>query len=482
MVYVPDVGESDIIQFLVDNTPGGITLVPTGTVTPPTTPHSVLYNLDKMGNRTSIQEAGGATGTRTYQPNVLNQYSSAEGNPVTNGNEHEIKAYQGVTYGYLNDEHLILASSSNATYALAYDALGRCVKRTLNNNITTYYVYDGEKPITEYNANGGLVGWNLYGKGVDEILQRGIISGGAWVWYYLQQDHEGSVTHVTNASGGIIEQYRYDAFGAPTIRDNTGKVLTASAPTISNRFMFTGRELAPASLGFYEYRARAYHPGLGRFMSEDPKGFVRNRGLGNEPANWSFDKHPDEAEFNLFRYCDNDPLDFVDAMGLADSATIEFVPPRGTVNWAPATNQVVERYVPAGSDAASLQLKGERGMVMTSTKDPATGDIHVQGTIIITTLIAQRAIDANKTEQVKNDEGKRVDKFREGVPIAQLEADRLARAGFKGDEAAAKKAVEAAARKVMTEKGQEGKRIFDSGGRPVRPAGTPMPKSPLTRF
>jgi uncharacterized protein RhaS with RHS repeats len=49
--------------------------------------------------------------------------------------------------------------------------------------------------------------------------------------------------------------------------------------------------------GFYEYRARAYHPGLGRFMSEDPKLF-------------------DAGDYNLFRYCHNDPIDFTDPMGL----------------------------------------------------------------------------------------------------------------------------------------------------------------------
>src|SRR5262249_31914397 len=52
---------------------------------------------------------------------------------------------------------------------------------------------------------------------------------------------------------------------------------------------------------FYEYRARAYHPGLGRFMSEDPKLF-------------------DAGDYNFYRYCHNDPIDIVDPMGLTDNA------------------------------------------------------------------------------------------------------------------------------------------------------------------
>jgi RHS repeat-associated protein len=92
----------------------------------------------------------------------------------------------------------------------------------------------------------------------------------------------------------VIENYRYDAFGAPSIYNSSGTQISPSA--YSNGFLFTGREYA-SSFGFYEYRARAYHPGLGRFMSEDPKGF-------------------DAGDYNLFRYCHNDPEDLTDPMGL----------------------------------------------------------------------------------------------------------------------------------------------------------------------
>ncbi len=94
------------------------------------------------------------------------------------------------------------------------------------------------------------------------------------------------------------ESYRYDAFGTPTIYNaaNPPQVIASSA--IGNRLLFTGREYN-SQFGFYEYRARAYHPGLGRFMSEDPKGF-------------------DAGDYNWFRYCHNDPWDLTDPMGLKD--------------------------------------------------------------------------------------------------------------------------------------------------------------------
>src|SRR5581483_2848891 len=179
-------------------------------------------------------------------------------------------------------------------YDLAYDALGRCVRRTINNSVTTYYIYDGDKPILEYNANNALVGFNLYGKGVDEIIERGAYgTDNQWHWYFLNQDHEGSVTHLTDAGGNVIEKYRYDVFGTPIFYNGSGTQISASA--YGNRFLFTGREYGGAWM--YEYRARMYHSGLGRFMSEDPKLF-------------------DAGDYNLFRYCHNDPIDNVDPMGL----------------------------------------------------------------------------------------------------------------------------------------------------------------------
>jgi RHS repeat-associated protein len=263
---------------------------------------SVNYTLDRAGNRTSVTD--NVNGNKTYAPNALNQYSAVTGNTITNGYEHEVASFNGVTYTYINDERLKQASDGSNTYTLTYDALGRCVKRTLNGT-DTYYVYDGEKPILEYNASGIRVGFNLYGKGIDEILERGANgTDNAWHWYFFQQDHEGSVTHLTDAGGNTTERYRYDAFGAPSIYTPSW---TARSSTIyDNRFLFTGREYAATyrstnipAFKFYEYRARAYNPTLGRFMSEDPKLF-------------------DAGDYNLFRYCHNDPLDLTDPMGLSD--------------------------------------------------------------------------------------------------------------------------------------------------------------------
>ena len=260
--------------------------------------------------------------TINYVINNLNQYSSVSGSSISNGNEHEVYSFQGlydthqVNYYYVNDEHLKTVSDTvlGKTYNLLYDALGRCVKRDLNGTTTTYYIYAGEKPIVEYNSSGTIIARTVYGKGIDEILMRketGINDGN---WFYYADDHEGSVTHLldgrstpSSQTGNVLEKYAYDAFGVPTFMDSGGNNLNPNATVYNNRFLFTGREYAATYRGtyvstfsFYEYRARAYNPTLGRFMSEDPKLF-------------------DAGDYNLFRYCHNDPIDSVDPMGLQDT-------------------------------------------------------------------------------------------------------------------------------------------------------------------
>lgn len=118
-------------------------------------------------------------------------------------------------------------------------------------------------------------------------------------------------------------------------------------PGINNRFLFTGREYAE-KFKFYEYRARAYNPELGRFMSEDPIGFKMAGAKTADAIRMMFPSLPEtysDSEFNLYRYCANDPLDKTDPMGLF---TIEFdasfpESARPTVTAAVSTVRVTER-------------------------------------------------------------------------------------------------------------------------------------------
>jgi RHS repeat-associated protein len=116
---------------------------------------------------------------------------------------------------------------------------------------------------------------------VDQILSRTDANGTS----YPITDFLGSTVALTDASGAVRTEYTYDPFGQTT----------ATGDASTNSYQYTGRENDGAS-GLYYYRNRYYSPALQRFISPDPLG-------------WS-------AGANFYSYVGNDPINFVDPLGL----------------------------------------------------------------------------------------------------------------------------------------------------------------------
>lgn len=102
---------------------------------------------------------------------------------------------------------------------------------------------------------------------------------------FYHRDALGTTLLLTDETGTVKTTYTYTPFGETTV--------TGSAST--NPFQYAGRENDGNSL--YYYRARYYSPQFERFISEDPIGFAG-------------------GDTNLYRYVDNNPLNFVDPSGL----------------------------------------------------------------------------------------------------------------------------------------------------------------------
>lgn len=247
----------------------------------------VSYEYDAAGNRTQVNDNNAVT---SYTANQLNQYTLVGANAAGYNANGDLQALGGWTYTYDAQGRLTQASNGANTMSMTYDGRNRCVTRTINGT-THFLYYDGWNLIQENEAGDTQLMEYVHGPGTDEIIARKDIAN---TIYYLQ-DMPGNVTHLANAAGSVVEQYSYDVFGLPTMKDAGGTALAASA--YANRFLFTGREFLQAA-GLYDYRNRMYSPLLGRFLQTDPLRFAG-------------------GDINLYRYVHNNPVNFTDPTGLS---------------------------------------------------------------------------------------------------------------------------------------------------------------------
>src|SRR5712691_5204593 len=119
------------------------------------------------------------------------------------------------------------------------------------------------------------------------------------IYYY--QDELGSTSHVADASGALLEYYKYDLYGKPTyFAPNNQQLLTSN---YSVRDLFAGQRWV-TEIGLYDDRNRFMSPDLGRFLQPDPIGFKGDAS-------------------NLYRYCGNDWANRSDPMGLMTDTRID---------------------------------------------------------------------------------------------------------------------------------------------------------------
>jgi RHS repeat-associated protein len=252
------------------------------------------YSYDLNGNRTS----GGATietGNRLAEDGAYEYSYDQEGNLVRRT---EKTTGRYTTFDYDHRGRMVRATTFSAGGVIlaettsTYDVFDRRIATSLDSDgpgpqlpQSQGVVYNGLHAWADFDSLGNLQARYLFGDVVDELIAR-FRPGEGTAWHLT--DHLGSVRDIVDASGVLIDHVDYDSFG---------RIVAESNAAAGDRFKFTGREWDPA-LALYYFRARFYDPHSGRFVSEDPIGFV-----GNDP--------------NLYRYADNAPVIKWDSYGLA---------------------------------------------------------------------------------------------------------------------------------------------------------------------
>jgi RHS repeat-associated protein len=204
-----------------------------------------------------------------------------------------------------------------------YDAFGRRRVRkeygwsgsawTLTNEVR--YVYDGMLVVQErdgnslalvsYTRGNDLSGSRQGAGGIGGLLARTDNSAFSLQHSYFHSDGNGNVTALVDTNGFIVAKYQYDPYG---------NLLGMCGPLAeANTYRFSSKEWHAAS-GLYYYGFRYYEPNLQRWLNRDPIG--------------------EAGGINLYGYCLNSPLYWIDPYGLHWTDYIpDFVVDPGFVNF-----------------------------------------------------------------------------------------------------------------------------------------------------
>jgi RHS repeat-associated protein len=109
---------------------------------------------------------------------------------------------------------------------------------------------------------------------------------------YYTQDGNFNVTALVNPAGQVVERYSYDPYGRAIVRNGAENVDADTvndpatewdadpdnASDVDNRILYCGYRF-DSETGLYHVRHRYLHPSLGRWITQDPAGYVDGMGL-----------------------------------------------------------------------------------------------------------------------------------------------------------------------------------------------------------
>ena len=196
------------------------------------------------------------------------------------------------------------AYGSGRTNFYYYDHTRRLVKEVHTTNgvvdNSSSYVYDGMDIVAKVdNINGEMV-YFTRGLGIapgvgDVLAETHLASNGSLKYTYVYvQNHRGdTIALVTN--GVVAARLDYDAWGNPEPLDAFRGEWFHPEPSVVQFFTFSGKHF-DTDAGLYYYGFRWYDPVAKRWTQPDPMGL--SEGL------------------DLYRFCDNDPVNGVDVYGM----------------------------------------------------------------------------------------------------------------------------------------------------------------------
>ncbi len=230
------------------------------------------WGVDKL-NRLREKKVGNNTDA-AYEYDERNNMISEDRSGTTDD-----KTY---IYDDLNRLIEVKDGSQNTIAEYTYDAFNRRITKTVGNTIERYSYDDWNIVEIATNSNDYT---NIIDSAMDRHIAIEVTSNNISTLYYFLTDERGNVTALTDASGNILERYRYRVYGDFEILDTqfTPKNCNNQTCYATNLHNFLwGGSLYEPETGLYWMRNRYYHIDMHRFINQDPIGIWGDaNNLGN---------------------------------------------------------------------------------------------------------------------------------------------------------------------------------------------------------
>jgi RHS repeat-associated protein len=289
------------MDFVFNETTGNLTSR-TGMI-----PQKETFYYDNLDRLTDVKHGSPETSAMTMGYSNKGNISSKTGLGTYRYNASKVHALEEVD----NTDGLIPGGDQ----AITYNAFNRVSQITETagdetRQLDITYGPDGQRWKTELRKNGSVAKTVIYAGNYERVIKSDTTThlyymegGGIHVRqvkgastllregrYYIHPDHLGSLTLITDATGGTVQKCSFDAWGKRTFITKT--------PSLVFDRGFTGHEHLD-EFGLINMNGRMYDPIVGRFLSPD-----------------LFVQDPEFSQsYNRYSYALNNPLIYTDPSG-----------------------------------------------------------------------------------------------------------------------------------------------------------------------
>ncbi|WP_101909222.1 RHS repeat domain-containing protein [Marasmitruncus massiliensis] len=263
---------------------------------------AINYSYDRFSNRSKMRVSGGG---EEYSVD----YTYAAGNRLVSEVKTTDSAAETTTYTYDANGNQLTKTTVDSTETRVYNGLNQLVSESMGGAPVTFqyrpdglrhskssgasvvtHLWDGQNIVAEIGTTGSVTarylrGINLIAREQDGALQ-----------YYTFNAH-GDVTQRYDANCNLLKNYNYDAFG----------IETDPEPLDFNPFRYCGEYLDKETQIYY-LRNRSYNPMIGRFTQQDTIMHLTYKMPNGQAV-------IDPLSLNLYTYCHNNPILYVDKNG-----------------------------------------------------------------------------------------------------------------------------------------------------------------------